>query len=123
SSKRITRRYLTVSTPDPVTRAPADAFANRGREAFGAYVHVPFCAARCGYCDFNTYTSDELGDGATRDGYADSLRAETALLAAAAGSSRPELQTVFFGGGTPTELRPSELVRILERLDDTFGIA
>ena len=38
---------------------------------FGMYVHVPFCSVRCGYCDFNTYTADELGEGATRAGYAD----------------------------------------------------
>ena len=37
---------------------------------FGLYVHVPFCATRCGYCDFNTYTSDELGPGANRAEYA-----------------------------------------------------
>ena len=106
--------------------APAEAFAGRDGSDFGAYVHVPFCATRCGYCDFNTYTSDELGDGATRSGYADSLRAEAALAAAAAetaGARPPTLDTVFFGGGTPTELRAGELVRMLEGLDETFGIA
>jgi oxygen-independent coproporphyrinogen-3 oxidase len=41
--------------------------------AFGIYVHVPFCATRCGYCDFNTYTAGELG-GATPDGWLAALR-------------------------------------------------
>src|SRR5699024_1730219 len=68
------------------------------------------------------YTSDELGDGATRRGYADSLRAEAELLASAAGTHRRPLETVFFGGGTPTELHPGELVRILDGLRATFGI-
>lgn len=81
---------------------------------------------RCGYCDFNTYTSDELGDGATRNGFADSLRAESSLLAAAAqagGAEPPPLETVFFGGGTPTELDPDDLVRILDGLQADFGLS
>ncbi|MET0927870.1 MAG: coproporphyrinogen III oxidase, partial [Aeromicrobium sp.] len=40
------------------------------------YVHVPFCTVRCGYCDFNTYTADELGEGATRASYADTAIGE-----------------------------------------------
>ena len=53
--------------------------------AFGIYVHVPFCAARCGYCDFNTYTPAELG-GANPDGWLAALRAELALAADRLGS-------------------------------------
>ena len=42
---------------------PAAALARLGSAPFGVYVHVPFCTVRCGYCDFNTYTLTELGDG------------------------------------------------------------
>lgn len=85
------------------------------------YVHVPFCSVRCGYCDFNTYTSDELGEGATRAQYADAALAEIAQARHRVGD-RP-VGTVFFGGGTPTQLASSELVRILRGIDDAFGLA
>ncbi|MET0822263.1 MAG: coproporphyrinogen III oxidase, partial [Aeromicrobium sp.] len=49
--------------------------------ALGVYVHVPFCSVRCGYCDFNTYTADELGEGATRASYADTAISEVDLAA------------------------------------------
>jgi coproporphyrinogen III oxidase-like Fe-S oxidoreductase len=45
---------------------PDSARAGLTTTPFGLYVHVPFCATRCGYCDFNTYTTDELGPGANR---------------------------------------------------------
>lgn len=76
---------------------------------------------RCGYCDFNTYTADELGDGATRASYADTAIAEIRQLAGRFG--RRPVQTVFFGGGTPTQLASPELVRILAAIDDHFGLA
>ena len=91
------------------------------RRPFGIYVHVPFCSVRCGYCDFNTYTADELGEGATRASYADTAileieRAGRELVDA------PPVETVFFGGGTPTQLPSTDLVRILEAIRRTFGV-
>src|ERR1700736_5941144 len=61
----------------------------RGR-AFGIYIHVPFCATRCGYCDFNTYTSAELG-GASPEGWLAALRAELGLAAARLGAPNPNV--------------------------------
>ena len=58
---------LPAGSPGP-DALPADARAGLSSTPFGLYVHVPFCATRCGYCDFNTYTSDELGPGANRVG-------------------------------------------------------
>jgi oxygen-independent coproporphyrinogen-3 oxidase len=89
----------------------------------GFYVHVPFCATRCGYCDFNTYTATELGDGATPATYVDSALAEIALAREQLGGDHRPVDTVFFGGGTPTMLAPDHLVRILRTIDELFGLA
>lgn len=91
--------------------------------AFSAYLHVPFCRVRCGYCDFNTYTATELRGLAQAD-YADTLRAEVTLargVLEAAGPLRP-LSTIFVGGGTPTLLPPGDLARMLGEVMDTFGV-
>lgn len=107
--------------------APADGALPAGTAAdspFGAYIHVPFCSVRCGYCDFNTYTADELR-GATRAGYPSDVGKEIALARAVLsdlGPLRP-MQTVFFGGGTPTLLPAGDLVAMLEGVTDAFGLA
>lgn len=90
---------------------------------FSAYLHVPFCRVRCGYCDFNTYTSTEL-QGARQDEYADVLIHEVQLAGRALDDvgQRRAASTVFFGGGTPTLLPPGDLARMLDALRDTFGI-
>lgn len=87
---------------------------------FGIYVHVPFCATRCGYCDFNTYTAGELG-GATPDGWLGALRKELALAVASVGA-RP-VDTVFVGGGTPSLLGGSGLAAVLDAVRDNFALA
>ncbi|GAA5184889.1 radical SAM family heme chaperone HemW [Rugosimonospora acidiphila] len=99
---------------------PASATADVGARGFGVYVHVPFCASRCGYCDFNTYAP---GEGVDSAGYADTVLSELALAARALDGSVPRVDTVFFGGGTPTLLPPAELGRILEGIDRTWGLA
>ena len=88
--------------------------------AFGVYVHVPFCATRCGYCDFNTYTPSELG-GANPDGWLTALRTELTLAAAALG--RPPVDTVFVGGGTPSMLGAAGLTAVLDAVRDNFTLA
>nr|WP_220488352.1 radical SAM family heme chaperone HemW [Tessaracoccus sp. MC1756] len=85
------------------------------------YIHVPFCRTRCGYCDFNTYTASELGD-LSPDTYLGAAHAELALAERILGDSRP-VQTVFFGGGTPTMLPAEALTGLLRAIDDRFGLA
>ncbi|OAN38345.1 radical SAM family heme chaperone HemW [Microbacterium sp. H83] len=91
---------------------------------FSAYLHVPFCSVRCGYCDFNTYTSSELR-GAKQEDYASTLIAEIALARRVLqdlGALRP-MDTVFFGGGTPTLLPAGDLARMLGAATAAFGLA
>ncbi|MGD9532026.1 MAG: radical SAM family heme chaperone HemW, partial [Pseudonocardia sp.] len=88
---------------------------------FGIYVHVPFCAARCGYCDFNTYTASELaGSGASPDGWLVAVHRELALAASVVGS-RP-VDTVFVGGGTPSLIGAERLGTVLGAVRETFGL-
>lgn len=92
-----------------------------GVRPLGLYVHVPFCSVRCGYCDFNTYTADELGEGATRASYAATAGLEVARAAEVLG--RRPVDTVFFGGGTPTQLPADDLVALLRDVDARLGLA
>ena len=105
-------------------RLPETSLAELGSRTFGAYVHVPFCATRCGYCDFNTYTPDELGGspGAAKAGWADAIVGELESARHVLGSRRPPLSTVFFGGGTPTLLPPADLLRVLDALRTDPGL-
>ncbi len=88
---------------------------------FGIYVHVPFCATRCGYCDFNTYTPAEAG-GANPEGWLIGLRAELTRAADLLGSP-VEVQTVFVGGGTPSLLGGDGLTRVIGAIRDNFTLA
>lgn len=117
------------AAPPDASPAPADgalpqtALAGLGERPFGVYVHVPFCATRCGYCDFNTYTAQELPGGVNRGSWAASAIAELALAREVLGEEAPPVQTVFFGGGTPTLLAAEDLAAILTAIDRTFGLA
>lgn len=92
---------------------------------FEVYVHVPFCLRRCGYCDFNTYTARDLGEGASREGYADVAIREMQLVKKWQeyhGIFESKAQSVFFGGGTPTVLKARDLVRILQEIRNLWGL-
>jgi oxygen-independent coproporphyrinogen-3 oxidase len=91
-----------------------------------AYVHIPFCVSRCGYCDFNTYTAEELkrdGTSITAVTYPERVISEINWTRSQMTSDDRKISTVFFGGGTPTMIAPNELVRILHALDSSYGLA
>ena len=117
----------------PVTRSPRTARSRRprwrssGERPFGLYVHVPFCTVRCGYCDFNTYTAEELGGpataaGASRASYAQAAIAEVRRARRVLGERDLPVSTVFFGGGTPTLLPSADLAAVVAAIGAEFGL-
>lgn len=92
-----------------------------GAGEISLYVHVPFCSSRCGYCDFNTYTAEELGGGVRRDTFHELLNAEVDRAADTLGDRT--VSTVFVGGGTPTLLGSSGLTAILAHIGERFEVA
>ena len=89
--------------------------------ALSFYVHIPYCIKRCGYCDFNTYTPNELQDGATLEivsnDYSDAVLKE---LDAAPADVVP---TIFFGGGTPSLLPADDLGRVIAAIKVRNGLS
>jgi len=94
-----------------------------GQRPFSFYVHVPYCASRCGYCDFNTYTAAELGTSASQQGYAAQAISEIRFARRVLGDVQVPVSTVFFGGGTPTLLPATDLAAMLHAIRDEFGLA
>ena len=102
---------------------PLQAAISSVDKTFHAYVHVPYCKARCGYCDFNTYTAEEIGTS-SQGTFAQTLIKEIEFSSGVLENSRVpsrRLSTVFFGGGTPTLLPATDLIVMLEKLKETFG--
>lgn len=116
---------LPIADPAPLDGTlPASVADDAAARNFGVYIHVPFCRVRCGYCDFNTYTSDELR-GAKRTDYAAQAITELALaetVLRAAGLPAREVSTVFFGGGTPTLLPATDLAMMLRVVIEAWGL-
>ena len=106
---------------------PEQALAGLGTRPFGIYLHVPFCAVRCGYCDFNTYTALELGEPGramvSQATYAGTATSEVSLARRVLGDRSPMAQTVFIGGGTPTLLPAEDLGLLLDAVRGAFGVA
>ena len=102
---------------------PEPAVLEAATLPFGFYLHVPFCAARCGYCDFNTYTAKELGGGGSQASYAQTAVEEVRMARRVLGDLDRPVDTVFFGGGTPTLLPAEDLGRMLAAVRDEFGLA
>ena len=111
-------------TVPPSGQLPESAAQGATERTLSAYLHIPFCSHRCGYCDFNTYTATELR-GLTREGYLVALDAEIAhsvqVLAHSKVPVRP-LSSIFIGGGTPTLLPASALTNTLAVLRESYDI-
>lgn len=83
--------------------------------SFSIYVHIPFCASKCKYCDFYSAPADDE----TKERYVSSLISQIKNSEKISDS----IKSVYFGGGTPTVLSFKQLYRILETLDKKFGIS
>jgi len=116
------------TSPVPVDGSlPDQVVEGADGRRFGVYVHVPFCRVRCGYCDFTTYTAEELGPeaGASRAGYPTGVRDELAVAArvlARAGLPPRRASTLFLGGGTPTLLPVGDVVALVRAVEDAVGL-
>src|SRR5947199_8938480 len=83
----------------------------------GVYIHIPFCRARCSYCDFATGTYE----GALAERYVRAVAREVEAFDLA--ESRAEVDTVYFGGGTPSLLSPAQLSHLLDAVRRRFRVA
>lgn len=115
-----------LGAPAPMDgRIPEGSAVRLSERDFSLYVHVPFCSVRCGYCDFNTYATDDFGNGVGLGSYAQDAVAELhfarQVLRDSGAPERP-LYSVFFGGGTPTKLPAADLVTILQEAVELFGL-
>src|SRR6267154_171811 len=83
----------------------------------GVYLHIPFCRSRCSYCDFAT----GMYEGELSDRYVNSLIREIAKWSEV--DSPSEVDTIYFGGGTPSLLTPAQIERILKAVHDRFEVS
>jgi len=98
-----------ASTPHGQTQPP------RG-EPFSLYIHIPYCVSKCPYCDFNSHVVPSIPE--TR--YTEALVRELSFYGATEAWRGRSVQSVFFGGGTPSTFRPESIGRILERSQALF---
>ena len=87
--------------------------------SFGIYVHWPFCAAKCPYCDFNSHVRAAIDES----GWVDAIERELEWTAASQGADRPIVETIFFGGGTPSLMQGASVGRILDAISRRWRLA
>ncbi len=88
-----------------------------------AYVHIPFCRRRCFYCDFPISVLGDRADGRSSGSIAEYVAALNREIVATPVANPAPLQSVFFGGGTPSLLTAAQLAQVLQALDARFAIA
>lgn len=86
---------------------------------FGIYVHWPFCAAKCPYCDFNSHVRTSIDES----GWVEAIERELDWTAQSQGRDRPIVETIFFGGGTPSLMAGSSVARVLDKIARLWPMA
>ncbi len=89
------------------------------RNAFGIYVHWPFCAAKCPYCDFNSHVRSQIDE----NGWTEGILAELQWTAGLQGVARPVVETVFFGGGTPSLIGGASIQAVIDEIARLWPLA
>jgi len=105
----------------PLPRAPADTAPIAKEDwrsgGFGLYLHWPFCQSKCPYCDFNSHVAGKIDQSAWAAAY------EQEIDRVATMTGRRVLNSIYFGGGTPSLMRPDTVAAILERAADHWDFA
>lgn len=104
--------YMMGRTPLPKTESPV---------ARALYIHWPFCAKKCPYCDFNSHVRAGVDHAAWREALLADMRAEAAVNAA--GRAPGALSSIFFGGGTPSLMPPALVAALLDEAERLLGFA
>jgi oxygen-independent coproporphyrinogen-3 oxidase len=86
--------------------------------SFSLYIHIPWCQAKCPYCDFNSHAASSWPEKE----YTRALIAELTRRAREASWEGSRVKTIFFGGGTPSLFNPRSIARLIEAVDYTCGI-
>src|SRR3546814_579355 len=97
--------------------APPAAAGDWLHEPIGIYVHWPFCRSKCPYCDFNSHVSDSVDHGRWRAALVRELETQ------AARAGRRRVESVFFGGGTPSLMQPETTAAVLDAVRKSFRVA
>lgn len=83
----------------------------------GVYIHWPFCLSKCPYCDFNIYLRRDHDEGEWLDAYLQSVRSYQSLM------PDREIVSIYFGGGTPSLMKPAEVSAIIEEIGKGWSVA
>lgn len=86
------------------------------REEIALYIHWPFCVAKCPYCDFNSHVRDQINHDAWQKALLFDLRHEYKV------NPSPRISSVFFGGGTPSLMRPQLVAKLIAEADKLWGL-
>lgn len=86
-------------------------------DLFGVYIHWPFCASKCPYCDFNSHVADSIDHQAWRDAYQREIEYYASILKGRVVTS------VFFGGGTPSLMQPATAALVLDTIAQNWTVA
>ncbi len=115
--------FITIHLPAGYTKVFAPLFSKSGRGEtdmnIGIYVHIPFCVSKCAYCDFYSLPSAKTDD-ALKDEYVEALVRQ--IRSAPSIYGEQAVDTVFFGGGTPTVLKTEQLLHIIQALKGAFHL-